>query len=148
MTLTKVKTLYDTDFNLWIDETVKQLKLGHLDELDIENLIEEVESLGRSDKRELENRLITLFEHTLKRRYVPLNECYRGWEITIFRTQKEIKRILKDSPSLKNFLVNILEDSYQEAWENMSQEYDVIFPKVNPFSVKIDDLLTKEFWQE
>ncbi len=148
MTLTKVKTLYDTDFNLWIDETVKQLKLGHLDELDIENLIEEVESLGRSDKRELENRLITLFEHALKRRYVGLPDCYSGWEVTLNRTQYQLNRILKDSPSLKNFLVNIFDDCYQQAYQIMSKEYHIIFPKVNPFSVKIDDLLTKEFWQE
>jgi hypothetical protein len=69
MTLAKVKNLYDQDFALWIEKTVKQLKSGDLSQVDLENLIEEVESLGRRDKRELKNRLITLFEHALKRRY-------------------------------------------------------------------------------
>ncbi|TYT68647.1 DUF29 domain-containing protein, partial [Microcystis aeruginosa] len=66
MTLAKVKNLYDQDFALWIEKTVKQLKSGDLSQVDLENLIEEVESLGRRDKRELKNRLITLFEHALK----------------------------------------------------------------------------------
>ena len=79
MTLAKVKNLYDQDFALWIEATVKQLKSGDLSQVDLENLIEEVESLGRRDKRELKNRLITLFEQALKRRYLPLSDCYRGW---------------------------------------------------------------------
>ncbi len=58
MTLAKVKNLYDQDFALWIEKTVKQLKSGDLSQVDLENLIEEVESLGRRDKRELKNRLI------------------------------------------------------------------------------------------
>jgi hypothetical protein len=60
MTLAKVKTLYDQDFALWIEETVKQLKSGDLSEVDLENLIEEVEALGRREKRGLKSRLITL----------------------------------------------------------------------------------------
>ncbi|MFM6327571.1 MAG: DUF29 domain-containing protein, partial [Microcystis panniformis] len=59
MTLAKVKNLYDQVFALWIEKTVKQLKSGDLSQVDLENLIEEVESLGRRDKRELKNRLIT-----------------------------------------------------------------------------------------
>lgn len=61
MTLAKVKNLYDQDFALWIEKTVKDLKSGDLSQVDLENLIEEVESLGRRDKRELKKRLITLF---------------------------------------------------------------------------------------
>ena len=67
MTLAKVKNLYDQDFALWIEKTVKQLKSGDLSQVDLENLIEEVESL------ELKNRLITLFEQALKRRYSHFN---------------------------------------------------------------------------
>lgn len=77
MDLKHISTLlYDQDFALWIETTVNQLKSKNFTELDLENLINEVESLGRQDKRELENRLITLFEHAIKRRYVPLPDCY------------------------------------------------------------------------
>ena len=56
-------TLYKTDFNLWIEQTVKQLKNGQIQDLDIENLIEEVQSMGSNDKREIKSRLIV---HLLK----------------------------------------------------------------------------------
>ena len=148
MTLAKVKNLYDRDFALWIEATVKQLKSGDLSQVDLENLIEEVESLGRRDKRELKNCLITLFEHALKRRYLPLSECYRGWEVTIKRCQFKLKDILKDSPSLCSFLTDICNDCYQEALENMRIEYDASFPDVCPFADDIDGLLNHKFWQE
>jgi hypothetical protein len=75
MTLTTVKTLYEQDFALWIEETIKQLKSGNFREVDLDNLIEEVESLGKRDKREVKSRLITLFAYLLKRKYVHLPEC-------------------------------------------------------------------------
>jgi len=148
MTLAKVKNLYDQDFALWIEKTVKQLKSGNLSQVDLENLIEEVESLGRRDKRELKNRLITLFEHSLKRRYLSLSDCYRGWEATIKRCQSKLKNILKDSPSLCSFLNDIWDDCYQEAVENMRIEYDADFPDVCPFAKDIDGLLNHKFWQD
>jgi hypothetical protein len=103
--------------------------------------------LGRQDKRELESRLITLFEHAIKRRYVPLSDCYRGWENTLKRTQKELKKNLRDSPSLKNYFLEILNDCYQDAVDNLQDDYDINFPENSPFSEKIETLLNEKFWQ-
>ena len=139
---------YDQDFALWVEENIVLLKAKNYDAVDWENLIEEVEGLTRSDKRELENRLITLFEHALKRRYVSLPDCYRGWEVTLKRTQKQLRRVLKDSPSLRNYFVSIIEECYQDALINMRDEYDAIFPDRLPFSGDIDQLLTEKFWHE
>jgi hypothetical protein len=139
---------YDQDFALWVEENIVLLKAKNYDAVDWDNLIEEVEGLTRSDKRELENRLITLFEHALKRRYVSLPDCYRGWEVTLKRTQKQLRRVLKDSPSLRNYFVSIIEECYQDALINMRDEYDAIFPDRLPFSGDIDQLLTEEFWHE
>jgi len=144
---TQIKTLYDQDFALWIETTVKQLKTGELQKIDVENLIEELESLGKKDKRELKSRLITLFEHALKRKYLPLSECYRGWEVTIKRTQSKLKDIIKDSPSLSNHLLEIYDDCYNEALENMRIEYDAKFPDVCPFTKDVEDLLTIKLWE-
>ena len=144
---TQIKTLYDQDFALWIATTVKQLKTGELQKIDVENLIEELESLGKKDKRELKSRLITLFEHALKRKYLPLSECYRGWEVTIKRTQSKLKDIIKDSPSLSNHLLEIYDDCYNEALENMRIEYDAKFPDVCPFTKDVEDLLTIKLWE-
>ena len=149
MTLAKVKNLYDQDFALWIEKTVKQLKSGDLSQVDLENLIEEVESLGRRDKRELKNRLITLFEHALKRRYLPLSDCYRGWEIEIRNFRQRLQIELEDSPSLKTFLREIFVKSYEMALENVKDSYpDVYFSNLCPFPNDVDAILTNKFWEE
>ena len=147
MMLTKLKTLYDQDFALWVEETVKQLKSGNFSQVDLKNLIDEVESLAKRDKRSLESRLITLLEHALKRRYVELPECYRGWDVTLNRTQQKLNRILNDSPSLRNFLKDILLDCYQKALENMQIEYNTDFPDIYPFVDDLEKLLNDKFWE-
>lgn len=145
--VTSSTTRYDQDFALWVAENIALLKAKNYDAVDWDNLIEEVEGLTRSDKRELENRLVTLFEQALKRRYVALPDCYRGWEGTLIRTQQRLEQILRDSPSLRNYLVEILAKCYQNALKNMRKEYDARFPDCLPFPEEIDQLLSAEFWQ-
>jgi hypothetical protein len=149
MTLAKVKTLYDQDFALWIEETVKQLKSGDLSRVDLENLIEEVESLGKSQRKAVDNFLTRLLEHLLKRCYVVLPDCYRGWEIEIRNFRKELKKEFKYSPSLKRFMIEILEECYREALEAVKEDYpDSDFPDVCPFAEDIDGLLNHKFWED
>ncbi len=97
----KQKKLYDTDYNLWILETVKNLENRNLDCLDWENLIEEVLDLSRRDKRKIESLLMRLIEHLLILQYWEVErEKNRGhWQREITNFRKQIKRILKDSPS-------------------------------------------------
>ncbi|MGB5596163.1 MAG: DUF29 domain-containing protein [Crocosphaera sp.] len=148
MSLAKIKTLYDQDFALWIEETVKQLKSGDFSEVDLENLIEEVESLGKSQRKAVRSYLLRLLEHLLKRRYVMMFDCYRGWEIEIRNFRQRLKLELEDSPSLKNYIREILPKSYKIALENVSDSYpDADFPDVYPFSEDIDELLNKKFWE-
>ena len=148
MTVTTLSpTLYEQDFALWIEKTVNQLKAGDFSKIDLENLIEEVESLGRQDKRELENRLTTLLEHGLKRRYVLMPDCYHGWENTLKRTQKELKKILRDSPSLRNYFLAMLTECYQDAVDNLEDDYGSVFPESCPFPEITEVLLTEKFWQ-
>ena len=149
MTLAKVKNLYDQDFALWIEATVKQLKSGNLSQVDLENLIEEVESLGKSQRKAVDNFLTRLLEHLLKRCYVVLPDCYRGWEIEIRNFRKELKKEFKYSPSLKRFMIEILEECYREALEAVKEDYpDSNFPDVCPFAEDIDGLLNHKFWQD
>ncbi len=144
MTQSPVKTLYVTDFALWIDRTVNSLKSQDYSNVDWENLIEEIEGLGRRDRRELESRLTTLFEHALKRNYVNLPECYGGWEATISRTQQELSRILRDSPSLRNYCLTICDECYQNARTNMSNKYKTKFPDDYPFPNDVETLLNQD----
>ncbi|MBR8826479.1 MAG: DUF29 domain-containing protein [Gomphosphaeria aponina SAG 52.96 = DSM 107014] len=116
------KSLYDTDYNLWVIETVKQLENRDFNSLDLENLIEEVLDLSKRDKRRLENLLTRLFEHLLKLRYWDSEkERNKGhWQGEIRNFRKQIKRQLEDSPSLKAYLKEILEECYRNSREIMS----------------------------
>lgn len=146
MTLATTKTLYEEDFALWINTTVQGLKSGDLSQVDLENLIEEIESLGRKERSDFLIRLITLFEHGLKRAYVDLPDCYRGWVVTLIRTQEALANILQDSPSLKPYFTEVIEDCYRSALRIVRAEYQVNFPQDYPFPLEIDVLLTEEFW--
>lgn len=110
------KTLYDMDYNLWVLETVKQLKDKNFNALDLDNLIEEVEDFSKRDKRKLKSLLIKLIEHLLKLGYwqSEKDNNQRHWlgEIRIFRQQ--IIDQLEDSPSLKNYLSDIFEECYHK----------------------------------
>jgi hypothetical protein len=114
---TESKSLYNTDYNLWVLETVKQLENRDLNNLDWENLIEEVLDLSERKKRKMENLLTRLIEHLLKLAYwqseIERNQGHWAGEIRNFRLQ--IKRQLKASPSLKPYLREIFEECYQDA---------------------------------
>lgn len=111
---TQPASLYDTDFQLWIDQTVAQLKAQDFGQLDLENLIEEIESLGRSDKRAISSFLMRLCEHLLKLKHweSERERCWSGWNLEITNFRLQIQAILRDSPSLRNYLD-----------ENFSREY-------------------------
>ena len=104
--------LYESDFLAWCERTVSQLKAKDLENLDFENLIEEIESLGKSERRELRNRLLVLIAHILKRMYVNNSENFNGWEVAIVEQRKQIKVLLKESPSLKPYLAQIFTEVY------------------------------------
>jgi len=117
------QSLYDTDYNLWVLETVQKLQNRDLDDLDWENLIEEVGDLSRRDRHKLASLLTRLFEHFLKLAYweseKARNQNHWQGELTNFRIQ--IKRLLKDSPSLRPHLEDILNDCYQDGRKIMAR---------------------------
>ncbi|CAD0219565.1 MULTISPECIES: DUF29 domain-containing protein [Planktothrix] len=135
---TKPNTLYEQDFYLWIETTVQQLKENKFNEIDIPNLIEEIESMGRSEKRELKSRLIVLLMHLLKWHYQPEKRS-ESWRSTITEQRICIEGLLEDSPSLKPLLSEVFEDCYQKARLKASDETGIklnFFPKESPFSLE------------
>jgi hypothetical protein len=148
MSQTTSTTIYDQDFALWVEDTVSKLKAREFNQVDWENLIEEVESLGKSQRKTVRSFLLKLLEHLLKRCYVDLPDCYRGWEIEIRNFRRELKQEFKDSPSLKSFMLEIFSESYQDALESMREDYpDVAFPDICPFPQDVEALLTEKFWE-
>ena len=133
-------SLYEQDFYLWIQETVELLKKGQLEQLDIENLIEEVDSMGKSQRKELKTRLTVLIEHLLKLQYWTTEKDYntRGWRNTIVEQRRQIAYTLADSPSLKAIVNDIFLDCYQDARNDTLRKYQLpltLFPQESPFSL-------------
>jgi hypothetical protein len=132
----KSKT-YEHDFYQWTIEQVTALRERKLDHLDWENIIEEIESLGRSDYSAVSSLLMRQIEHRLKIDYTPLEEYYKKWRVEIQAFKIGIKR--KISPSMKPKLEQELEDIYQDAVSLVVLEYGVTLPEKCPYSLK--DLL-------
>lgn len=94
--------LYDTDFFALTQRQATALAAGKAAELDWRNLAEEVESLGKSDLRRLANRLAVLVRHLIKWAYQPeRRQAGRHWQRTGFEQRRRIRRLLRDSPSLR-----------------------------------------------
>jgi Domain of unknown function DUF29 len=144
------KTLYESDFLLWTQETVAKLKARDFDHLDLENLIEEIEALGRSEKQELESRLETLLAHLLKHIYVDMPDCFNGWENTIREQRRRILLRLKNTPSLKAYWEQSFEDAWFLALGSVRDEYTpkgYHFPDTWQFESAIDAMLNVTFWE-
>ncbi|MEE3717122.1 DUF29 domain-containing protein [Tumidithrix elongata RA019] len=141
-------SLYDRDFSLWVEDVAARLKARDFELLDIENLIEEIESLGRTERHELKNRLDVLLSHILKRVYVPIQNDRNGWERTIREQRKQIKRRLADSPSLKNYLPEIFDEILEDVIAELREDYpQVQFPDTWQFSRDVDAILSEAFWE-
>lgn len=145
---TTQKSLYEQDFALWLEDTATRLKARDLEHLDWDNLVEEIEALGISQKHEVESRLKTILSHILKRYYVALPDCFRGWQVTIRTQRNDLKRLLKKAPSLRNHLLVEFEEIYQEAFSEVCEEYpETQFPPTWEFSRDLEAILTEIFWK-
>ncbi|EPT1451923.1 DUF29 domain-containing protein [Escherichia coli] len=127
---------YDVDFYGWTQEQAELLRSGQLDALDLANLVEEVEAMGRSEKRELQSRLVKLFAHLLKWRY---QEARRGmsWQLTIKGQRLNIAECLEDNPSLKSKLPGIMAKAYEHARLEAAKETGLklsAFPETSPWT--------------
>ena len=146
--MTDTQSLYEKDYALWLDRTIADLKAKRLEAIDWQNLIEEVEDLSRRERQELKSRLTNLLEHIIKRSYISLPECYRGWVNTIVREQQEIESLLSDSPSLINIFNQIINACWSNARKRVLREYDEVdLPLEYPFPCDPDRLLNDTFWE-
>jgi Domain of unknown function DUF29 len=105
---------YDKDFYKWTSNQAKFLKKREFLKLDIDNLIEEIESLGRSERRTLESHLVNLFLHLLKIKYQP-GKHTRSWDLSIKNAEYHAKKVYSQNPSLKQQLTDIFKDAYYTA---------------------------------
>jgi Domain of unknown function DUF29 len=115
--MVKTSTLYDRDLQLWIEQTVDQLKNAEFEALDVEHLIEELVDLGKSEKNALRSNLKILLAHLLKLKIqqdVP-NSMKNSWYSSIVEHRQRVLDNLTDTPSLKSFLLEAVEKAYPDA---------------------------------
>lgn len=138
-------TTYNQDIVKWANEQANFLRTKRFDLLDLDNIAEEIEDVGKSEKRELANRMAILLMHLLKWQYQPSHRG-KSWELTIKEQRKRILMVLEDVPSLKNSLMDekwlfgAWSDSVQYAIKETGLERSK-FPENLPYS--IDDVLTE-----
>ncbi|WHN64882.1 DUF29 domain-containing protein [Cysteiniphilum sp. QT6929] len=140
-------TLYDRDFYAWTMQTVKALREKAFDKVDIEHLVEEVESMGKSDFRELKSRLIVLIAHLLKWEYQE-SQRSTSWQGTIREQRNSIEDVLEDSPSLYRLLEGLMTEDklYARAVNLAALETEIAkkaFPEHCPYTVA--QLLNHDF---
>ena len=130
------KTLYDTDFFVWCNEQACLVRERRFDELDIENVAEELESMGLSDKHQIGSRVD--IAHLLKWKYQP-GARKSGWVGTIFEQRQRIQYIVEGSPSLKSYPATIAQTAYRAARLAASRETGIdftLFPEECPFAAE------------
>jgi hypothetical protein len=137
-------SLYEEDFLAWTEQQAALLRAGRLDQLDLDNLAEELDTMGRSEWGELENRLEVLLMHMLKWDYQPARRS-RSWKATMREQRNAIRRLMRRSPSLKHGLEATIADVYADALGRASDETGLgaaVFPERLPYSV--DEVLAAE----
>jgi hypothetical protein len=139
---------YDQDFYSWTQEQAMLLKNGRFSDLDIPNLIEEIETMGRSEKRELESRLTVLLLHLLKWKYQEVRRG-RSWQLSIDEQRIQFSKTLKENPGLKPELNEIVKDAYKLAIIQASRETQIskaVFPTICPWT--LSEFLKEDFYPD
>jgi hypothetical protein len=137
-TVNELEYLYDRDFNLWIITTAELLREGRLAELDVANLLEEIETMGRSEKSALKSNLVVVLWHLLKWKYQPEKRS-TSWELTIAEHRRRLRDAFEDSPSLKRYFNECFDQCYQDARRQAKIETKIAiaaFPKTSPFTAE------------
>ena len=142
--------LYDQDFYAWTQEQAALLREGALDDLDVTHLTEEIESLGKSDRRALGSHLRNLVLHLLKWHWQPTGrDTGHSWRSSIRNARAEIAVLLEDSPSLRREVAGLLGRWYPLAREDASDETGLpltTFPEACPWTS--EQVLDADFWPE
>jgi hypothetical protein len=135
---TEAPTLYEQDYLSWLTKTARLLRSGQLSELDVVNLAEELDDMGRSEKRAVESNLEVLLRHLLKYQYQP-DRRSNSWRFTILEHRDRIDKAFRDSPSLKPYVASIFADCYASARKKAAVETGLpteTFPEANSFSLE------------
>lgn len=136
-------TDYNHDFYGWTQEQAALLRSGRLAELDIDNLIEEIETMGRSERNALESRFCVLLVHLLKWHYQPVRRG-TSWILTIKGQRLQLEKLIRINPGLKPEIQAVINDAYRLARIHAAKQTKLdlkIFPEACPWTLEqvVDD---------
>ena len=139
-----LKELHDRDFNLWIEKIKIKIQQQDLDGMDWDNLLDEIDDMGASQKIALDSYLQRLIEHILKLKYwqSEVERCRNGWMVEVTSFRSRINRILKKNPSLKNYLNTEYQDIYQDATKSMKLLFEM--PEDN--FIELDLIMQEDYF--
>jgi len=139
---------YEQDFYGWTQEQARLLREGRFAELDVANVVEEIETLGRGERRELVTGLRVLLAHLLKWQYQP-GLCGRSWQATIETQREDAAALLAENPSLRPQLDDIVVDAYKRARRDAARATLLpidVFPASCPWT--FDQTMSDSFWPD
>jgi len=139
--------LHDTDLSIWSAEQARLLSQRRFEDLDIANLIDELETMGASERNEVSNRLATILEHLLKLRYGLQRNPERGWFETVQTQRDDLESVLRISPSLRSRIPELVNSAYAAAFKRamrsferyepgMAAYYRDVLPDSCPFTIE------------
>ena len=133
-----LRQLHETDFNLWTEAVKKAISNRDFGNMDWDNLIEEIDDMGASQKRALRSYTQRLIEHIFKIQYweSERDRNLDGWKSEIINFRTEVKSILEDSPSLKNYLAEHYSNWYQKSVQKYQKDNLFVVPPHSPIELK------------
>jgi hypothetical protein len=140
--------LYDQDFYAWANEQAGLLRAGRLSEADIEQIADEIESMGKTEKRELASGLTVLLRHLLRWQYQP-SRAGASWQATIRVQRRDLAVHMADNQSLKSVLSQALDQAYGNAVIEAAAGTglpETTFPQSCPWSY--EQIMDPDFWPE
>ncbi|MEL6441652.1 MAG: DUF29 domain-containing protein [Cyanobacteria bacterium J06621_8] len=133
---TNTANLYSRDYYLWLLHTAQLISEGKFDEVDAANLIEEIEDMGRSEKRAIKSNLVVVLLHLLKYKYQPQKRS-NSWKSSIREHRRRLRDDIQASPSLKRYFEEVFDECYQDGREQAADETEFplnTFPDLSPFT--------------
>jgi len=145
---TLTASLYESDFYGWTQHQADALRSKNIAALDFDNLLEEMEAMGRGEKRSLKSRLSVILAHLLKWQYQPERRG-KSWELTIAEQRDQAKDILDENLSLKPLIPEYMEKAWKAAKRKAGREASITqstFPAQCPWS--FEEVMDDEFWPD
>lgn len=140
--------LYELDFHAWTEEQARLLRSSRIADIDFDHIADEIETLGASERRELESRLKVLLLHLLKWQYQPQGRS-SGWIGTIDEQRDQIDSLLRQSPSIRKLVAEYVVHAYSKARRSAAHETGLardVFPDQCPYQEQ--EILDPEFWPD